>query len=75
MIFLHKVIFIDLFVPALKLEKSDCVNYREVAEWLKVLAWKASVPHKGTGGSNPFLSAFYNGIIRNNKYIQFNLFN
>ncbi len=30
---------------------------REVTEWLKVLAWKVSVPQKGTGGSNPFLSA------------------
>ena len=29
----------------------------EVTEWSKVLAWKVSVPHKGTGGSNPFLSA------------------
>ena len=29
----------------------------EVAEWLKVLAWKVSVPHKGTAGSNPALSA------------------
>jgi hypothetical protein len=29
----------------------------EVTEWLKVHAWKACVPQKGTGGSNPFLSA------------------
>lgn len=29
----------------------------EVTEWSKVLAWKVSVPHKGTKGSNPFLSA------------------
>ena len=67
MIFLHKGFFINLFVPMLELEKSNFTIYREVAEWLKVLAWKASVPHKGTGGSNPFLSAlfFNDGIIRN----------
>ena len=29
----------------------------EVTEWLKVLAWKAGVPQKGTEGSNPSLSA------------------
>ena len=29
----------------------------EVTEWPNVLAWKVSVPHKGTGGSNPPLSA------------------
>jgi hypothetical protein len=28
-----------------------------MAEWLKALAWKAGVPQKGTGGSNPSLSA------------------
>jgi hypothetical protein len=26
-------------------------------EWLNWLAWKASIPHKGIGGSNPPLSA------------------
>lgn len=31
--------------------------FGEVTEWSKVLAWKVSVPQKGTGGSNPFLSA------------------
>ncbi len=31
----------------------------EVTEWSKVLAWKVSVPQKGTGGSNPFLSASF----------------
>ena len=29
----------------------------EVTEWLKVHAWKACVPLKGTEGSNPSLSA------------------
>ena len=28
-----------------------------MSEWLKELAWKACVPHKGTVGSNPTLSA------------------
>ena len=28
-----------------------------MTEWLKVLAWKAGVPQKGTEGSNPSLSA------------------
>ncbi len=28
-----------------------------MTEWLKVLAWKVSVPQKGTGGSNPSHSA------------------
>ena len=27
-----------------------------MTEWLKVLAWKASVPYPGTEGSNPSLS-------------------
>ena len=31
----------------------------EVLEWLKRYAWKAYVLQKGTGGSNPFLSAKY----------------
>ncbi len=50
---MHKVFFINLFVPPSN--KIPLVG--EVAERSKVLAWKASVPHKGTGGSNPFLSA------------------
>ncbi len=29
-------------------------------EWLNWHAWKACVPQKGTGGSNPFLSATMN---------------
>ena len=33
------------------------LNYGEMSEWLKELAWKACVPHKGTVGSNPTLSA------------------
>ena len=28
-----------------------------MAEWSKAHAWKVCVPHKGTKGSNPFLSA------------------
>ncbi len=28
-------------------------------EWLNWLAWKASIPQKGIGGSNPPLSANY----------------
>ena len=31
----------------------------EVPEWPNGLAWKASVPQKGTEGSNPSLSAEY----------------
>ena len=30
----------------------------EMQEWLNWHAWKACVPQKGTGGSNPPLSAF-----------------
>ena len=30
-----------------------------MGEWLKPDASKASVPHKGTGGSNPSLSAIF----------------
>ena len=33
------------------------IQIGEVTEWLKEPAWKASVPQKGTGGSNPPLSA------------------
>ncbi len=29
----------------------------EMQEWFNWLAWKASIPHKGIGGSNPPLSA------------------
>ena len=29
----------------------------EMQEWFNWPAWKACVPHKGTGGSNPPLSA------------------
>ena len=29
----------------------------EMSEWLKELAWKACIPHKGIVGSNPTLSA------------------
>ena len=31
----------------------------EVAEWPNVRDWKSRVPHKGTEGSNPSLSAIY----------------
>lgn len=51
---MHIVIFINLFVQC---SKRATANFREVTEWSKVLAWKVSVPQKGTGGSNPFLSA------------------
>lgn len=50
---LHKVFFIDLFVLPVR----QRLYKGEVTEWSKVLAWKVSVPQKGTGGSNPFLSA------------------
>ena len=30
----------------------------ELAEWLKAHAWKACIPQKGIGGSNPSFSAF-----------------
>lgn len=46
---------INLFVIWVNLKNRKTSG--EVAEWLKVLAWKASVPHKGTAGSNPALSA------------------
>ena len=52
-LFLHKVFFIDLFVLLVRKRRAS----GEVTEWSKVLAWKVSVPQKGTGGSNPFLSA------------------
>ena len=39
-------------------DKAFCITPGEVHEWLKWHAWKACVPLKGTGGSNPFLSAF-----------------
>ena len=32
-------------------------NSGEMQEWFNWHAWKACVPQKGTGGSNPFLSA------------------
>ncbi len=50
---LHKVFFINLFVLLVSIRLAS----GEVTEWSKVLAWKVSVPQKGTGGSNPFLSA------------------
>ena len=34
-----------------------CLNSGEMQEWFNWHAWKACVPQKGTGGSNPFLSA------------------
>ena len=42
-----------------------CFSYRfmhsgEMQEWLNWHAWKACVPQKGTGGSNPPLSAMKN---------------
>ena len=44
-------------------------NYREVTEWLKVLAWKACIPQKGIKGSNPFLST-----TNNNRKLKLNSF-
>ena len=35
-----------------------CSHYGELAEWLKAHAWKACIPQKGIGGSNPSFSAF-----------------
>ncbi len=52
--------FIDLFVSS----NGDNNEPGEVTEWLKVLAWKASVPlDRGTPGSNPGLSAIYLPIL------------
>jgi hypothetical protein len=39
--------------PSLKLRRTK----GEMQEWFNWHAWKACVPQKGTGGSNPFLSA------------------
>ena len=39
--------------PSLKLRRAK----GEMQEWLNWHAWKACVPQKGTGGSNPPLSA------------------
>ena len=63
---LHKVFFIDLFVLPVR----QRLYIGEVTEWSKVLAWKVSVPHKGTGGSNPFLSAYQDD---QTKFILYNL--
>ncbi len=30
-----------------------------MAEWFKALAWKAGIPQKGIGGSNPPLSTIH----------------
>ena len=35
----------------------NCAVFGEMQEWLNWLAWKASIPLKGIGGSNPPLSA------------------
>ena len=35
-----------------------------MAEWSKAHAWKVCVPHKGTKGSNPFLSAIIDDVQR-----------
>ena len=34
-------------------------KHGKVLEWLKRHAWKACIPLKGIGGSNPPLSALY----------------
>ena len=39
-------------------------NIGEVQEWLNWHAWKACVPQKGTGGSNPPLSARESSLIK-----------
>ena len=44
-----------------------------MAERSKVLAWKASMPHKGIGGSNPFFSAIMNLIKNENNKVLINL--
>ena len=36
---------------------SFCYHFGEMQEWFNWHAWKACVPQKGTGGSNPPLSA------------------
>jgi hypothetical protein len=35
----------------------NCAVFGEMQEWFNWHAWKACVPQKGTGGSNPPLSA------------------
>ena len=40
----------------------------EMTEWLKVLAWKVSMPQKGIVGSNPAFSAkFFSATGTNNE--------
>ena len=46
-IFIFRFLFIHL----------QSKNEGEMLEWFKRHAWKACVLQKGTGGSNPFLSA------------------
>ena len=41
-----------------------------MAEWSKAHAWKVCVPHKGTKGSNPFLSA---ESLRKPEYIRLHI--
>lgn len=42
----------------------------ELLEWLKRYAWKAYVPLKGTGGSNPSFSAMESEGLKRNKILQ-----
>lgn len=59
--------FLNLFVNGLKNKRyfnKIQSNFREVSEWLKELAWKASIPQKGIGGSNPFLSTTKINLIK-----------
>ena len=69
---MHKAFFINLFVSPSNL----MTLVGEVTEWSKVLAWKVSVPQKGTKGSNPFLSAhqlrnlFFSIIYQNNLTLE-----
>ena len=41
-------------------------HFGELAEWLKAHAWKACIPQKGIGGSNPSFSAFLFHMSRRN---------
>ena len=50
--------FVRFTKLAFKLQELTAV-IGEVAEWLKAHAWKACIPQKGIGGSNPFLSALF----------------
>ena len=58
------------------MKKSCLAKQGKVLEWLKRHAWKACIPLKGIGGSNPPLSAFLvmNDMIKNTVISRFAIF-